>query len=280
MKDQKILILGGTGKTGRRVVEQLTKLNIPTVIGSRSATPSFDWDKPELWPNVLEGVTTAYITYQPDLAVPGASDAITEFTQKALEAGVKKVVLLSGKGEKEAEFCEEIVKNSGLDYTIVRASWFNQNFNEGFFIDPILAGVVALPKSEVGIPFVDVDDIAEVVVKALTESDHNGKTYQLTGPRQLTFREAVTEISEASGRDIKFIPVTMEAYKDMLHKHEVPETYIWLITYLFEEVLTEENSEITSDIQLVLNRKATDFSTYAKRVAATQVWNSVFSPIS
>ena len=132
-----ILVIGGTGKTGRRVVEQLQNKGIESRIGSRKSSPSFDWDNKETWIETLSGIEKMYVTYYPDLAVPGAKEAIESLTYLAKELGVKKMVLLSGKGEIEAEACEKIVINSGMDYTIVRASWFNQNWSESFFLDPI-----------------------------------------------------------------------------------------------------------------------------------------------
>ena len=149
-----ILVLGGTGKTGRRIAEKLTALGHHVRIGSRGASPSFDWHHPAGWPAVLEGMEKVYITYQPDLAVPGAKEAIAALTKVAREKGVQQLVLLSGKGETEAEHCEQIVLSSGIESTIIRASWFNQNFSESFLIDPILSGHVALPMPEVKIPFV------------------------------------------------------------------------------------------------------------------------------
>ncbi len=215
MEERKILVLGGTGKTGRRVAERLTKLGKAIRIGSRSESPSFDWDNRETWATALDGIDMVYITFQPDLGVPGARKTIEEFTSAAVKSGIKKMVLLSGKGEREAELCEQIVMNSGADWTIVRASWFNQNFNESFFLDPVLAGHVALPRGEVLVPYVDTDDIADVVVEALLDDRHTGQTYELTGPRQLTFKQAVGEISNATGRDIAFTPITMDEYENM-----------------------------------------------------------------
>ncbi len=194
MEEKKILVLGGKGKTGSRVAERLTKLGKTIRIGSRSEKPSFDWEKPETWAGALEGMNTVYITFQPDLAVPGALKAIEAFTSQAVKAGIQKMVLLSGKGEKEAELCEQVVITAGVDWTIVRASWFNQNFSESFFLDPILAGHVALPRAEALVPYVDADDIADVVVESLLDDKHVGQTYELTGPRQLTFHLFTEEI--------------------------------------------------------------------------------------
>ena len=164
------LVLGGNGKTGRRVVERLKTRDIPVRIGSRAGEPPFDWENPETWAGALDGMDTVYITFQPDLAVPGARKAIEGFTSQAVKGGIQKMVLLSGKGEKEAELCEQVVMNAGVDWTIVRASWFNQKFSESFFLDPILAGHVALPRAEALVPYVDADDIADVVVESLLDN--------------------------------------------------------------------------------------------------------------
>ena len=268
-----ILVLGGKGKTGRKVAERLTKLGKTIRIGSRSETPSFNWDNHETWAGALDGVDTVYITYQPDLAVPGARESIEKFVSQAVEGGVKKLVLLSGKGEKEAELCEQLVMNAGADWTIVRASWFNQNFSESFFLDPILAGIVALPRGEALVPFVDTDDIADVVVESLLRDRHNGQVYELTGPRPLTFKQVTEEISNVTGRDIVFHSITMGDYTKMLRENQVPEDYIWLINYLFTEVLVEKNSVVTNDVKNVLGRKAKDFAEYARGTASTGIWN-------
>ena len=243
-------------------------------IGSRSASPSFDWDNSETWTEAMQGMDKVYITFQPDLAVPGALDAIEELTKKAKKYNVKKLVLLSGKGEKEAELCEQVVIHSGLDYTIVRASWFNQNFSESFFLEPIIEGFVALPQAEVKVPYVDTDDIADVVVETLLNDKHNEKIYQLTGSNSLTFKEVIEEISETTGRDIAFAPISLAAYTNVMKQQNVPADYIWLIDYLFSEVLgNPNNSEITNDIEEVLGRKPKDFKQYVQETVATGIWN-------
>ncbi len=274
MKKSKILVLGGKGKTGSRVVERLTKLGYEPRIGSRSENPSFDWNTPETWEAVVDGMDLIYITFQPDLAVPGALEAIETFTKLAKRKNVKKLVLLSGKGEREAELCEQVVIHSGIDYIIVRASWFNQNFSESFFLDPILEGTLALPKNEALVPYVDANDIADVVVKALLDNIHNGEIYELTGPRVLTFKQVAQEISKATQRDIKFDSITLDQYTAVMKEQQVPDDFIWLINYLFTEVLIEQNSVVTNDIEKVLGRPPIDFSEYAKEMAATGIWNS------
>lgn len=269
-----ILVIGGTGKTGRKVAEELQKHQQNVRIGSRSNDPAFEWDSPATWPQALAGMDKVYISYYPDLAVPGAYEAIQGLVEAAKTAGVKKLVLLSGKGEREAERCEEVVANSGLDYTLVRASWFNQNFSESFLLEPILAGHVALPMPEAKIPFVDTGDIAEVAVAALLSDKHNGQTYEITGPRKLTFEEVVQEIGAGIGKQINFQSVTQAEYNKMMEVAGVPGDYIWLFDYLFREVLgNPSNQVVTQDVQKVLGRPATDFSAYVEATAQTGVWS-------
>ena len=206
------LVLGGTGKTGRRIVERLQALNVPVRIGSRSAQPPFDWDDASTWTPALEGVGAVYISYFPDLAAPGATDVIRALTSVAVAAGVEHLVLLSGRGEDEAQACERLVQDAGVDWTILRASWFSQNFSESYLLDAVLSGEVAVPAGDVPEPFVDADDIADVAVAALTEDGHAGKLYELTGPRMLTFEQATAEIAKALDRDIAFVPVPPQDY--------------------------------------------------------------------
>ncbi|KIC00237.1 NmrA family transcriptional regulator [Flavobacterium sp. KMS] len=275
MNTKKILILGATGKTGRRVVERLKKItNVKTRLGSRNEKIPFDWENPESWAAVIKDIDSVYITFQPDLAIPSAEDTIRRFTKFAVQNGVQKMVLLSGRGEKEAQICEEIVKATAKHWTIVRASWFNQNFSESFFLEPILSGVVALPRAEALEPFTDADDIADVVVESLLYDIHNGQTYELTGPQLLTFKQAVAEIAKATNRDITFEALTLEQYNQMLQEYQLPEDYIWLVNYLFEQVLDGRNSSVTNDIEKILGRKPKDFTTYAQLTSKTGVWNT------
>lgn len=270
-----ILVIGGTGKTGRRVAEQLNEQKHNVRIGSRSNSPAFDWNDRSTYSKALKGMDRAYITYYPDLAVPGAKEAIIALTEVALKEGLEKVVLLSGKGEKEAEACEEIVAHSGLNYTLVRASWFNQNFSESFLLEPILAGHVALPMPEAEIPFVDADDIAEVVTKVLLDDNYNGKTITVTGPRKMTFKNVIEEIALGSKREINFQPISLDAYIAGMKAAGLPDDYVWLFGYLFKEVLgNPKNQEVSKDIEKVLGRKAIDFRDFVNKTKKTGIWNA------
>ena len=275
---KEILVLGATGKTGRKVVEDLEQRGYTVRKGSRSENPSFDWHNPENWPELLQGIHSIYVTYQPDLAVPGASDAIRHLMDVASKKNVKKVVILSGKGEVEAQKCEQIVANSGLDYTLVRASWFMQNFSESFLLDPIIAGEIALPQANAKVPYVHTSDIAEVVVQSLVDDSHNGKTYELTGPQAMTFSEVIAKIATATGRDLQFIPISLEEYAQGMKAAGIPDDYAWLINYLFREVLGSKGSDlISTDIEKVLGKDPRSFEQYIEETLMQGVWQNPVS---
>ena len=267
------LVLGGTGKTGRRVVERLVVRGLPARVGSRSGEPPFDWEDEATWTPALRNVESVYVSYYPDLAVPGAVSAVRSFAELAVESGVRRLVLLSGRGEEEAQRAELAVQEVGAESTIVRCSWFSQNFSESYLLEPILSGEVALPAGDVPEPFVDVEDIADVAVAALTEDGHGGRLYELTGPRLLTFAEAVGEIAAAADREVRYVPVSVEQYVAMLAEHEVPAEFVGLLSHLFSEVLDGRNAHLTDGVQRVLGRQPRDFADYARHTAVTGVWD-------
>jgi len=270
------LVLGGTGKTGRRVAERLQALGVPVRLGSRSGKPPFDWEDPDTWAGAVHGVASAYISYYPDLAIPGAVEAVRSFAELAVQGRGRRLVLLSGRGEEEAQRAEaafrEVCDGAGVGWTIVRCAWFMQNFDENYLLEPILSGEVALPAGDVPEPFVDADDIADVAVAALTEEGHAGEVYELTGPRLLTMEEAVGEIAEATGRRIRFVPVSLEEYEAVLAQADVPPEFLSFLTYLFGEVLDGSNASTTDGVRRALGREPKDFGDYAREAAATGVW--------
>src|SRR5262249_50147139 len=189
MTTRQTLVLGATGKTGRRVLERLTARKFPVRAGSRSSNPAFDWNDRATWAPAVSGVRAVYVTYYPDVAVPGAADIIGDFARLAVSNGARRLVLLAGRAEGEAVRSEGSVRDSGADWTVLRSSWFSQNFSEGIFVDQVLNGELALPVTTVREPFVDADDLADVAAAALTDDRHVGQLYELTGPRLLTFLE-------------------------------------------------------------------------------------------
>lgn len=274
------LVLGGTGKTGRRVAERLAQRGIETRIASRSANPSFDWNDPRTWDAALEGVKAAYISYAPDLAVPGATDSIRAFVEKATAEGVERLVLLSGRGEEEAQACERIIQEADVEWTIVRASWFMQNFSEGEFLGMVMDGAITLPATDTPEPFVDVNDIADVAVAALTEEGHAYEIYEVTGPRMLTFTELAEEITQAAGRDVQFVQLPKEAFAQAIAESGIPEDIAWLLNYLFETVLDGRNAYICDGVKRALGREPTDFAEYALRIAARGTWSAVDNEVA
>lgn len=268
------LVLGATGKTGRRVATRLAARKVPIRLGSRSASPSFDWNNEGNWDTSLQGVKSVYLNYAPDLAIPGATDSIEAFVERARQHGVERLVLLSGRGEPEAQASERIVQRSGIDSTIVRASWFNQNFSEGAFLDMVTAGQLTLPGGQTPEPFVDVDDIADVIVAALTESGHAGELYEVTGPRLLAFADIARELSRASGRAIRYVDVPHEAFVAGVRESGAPREVVWLLDYLFSTVLDGRNARLADGIQRALGRPPRDFADYAADTAETGIWSA------
>jgi uncharacterized protein YbjT (DUF2867 family) len=271
------LVLGASGTTGRRVAARLVARGVPVRLGSRSGTPPFDWADETTWAPVLHGVSAAYLVYHPDLVAPGAVDTLRRFTDAAMAAGVGRLVLLSGRGEPEAEAAERVVLAAGaeadVDATIVRCAFFAQNFSEKGFDDFIRYGTVALPAPEVGEPFVDAEDIADVVVAALTEDGHAQQLYELTGTRLLTFAEAVAEIAKATGRDIEYLRVSGEEFVTGLVAQGIPQAEATVFAQIFATVLDGRNAHVADGVRRALGREPRDFADYAHDTAASGVWD-------
>lgn len=275
MTQSPILVIGKNGKTGSRVHRRLQALGHATRPVSRSTRPAFDWNKPATWRPAIEGTRAAYVTYQPDLAVPGAASTVKAFVKVAGDAGLEHIVLLSGRGEAGAESAEAVVRTSGLAWNIVRASWFCQNFSESFMLDGILAGELVLPAGDTVEPFVDADDIADVVVAALTKPRHRDKLIEVSGPRALSFAECIRVISETLGRPLKYTRVPIDAYVDALKEQGAPDDMQWLLRELFTVVFDGRNSQVVPGVDEVLGRPATDFRSYVQRTVESGVWDTV-----
>jgi uncharacterized protein YbjT (DUF2867 family) len=274
---QPTLVLGGTGKTGRRVVQRLQAAGRPVRVGTPSATPPFDWDDQSTWAPALEGVGSVYVTYYPDVAIPGAAAAIGAFAELAVATGVRRLVLLSGRGEQGARRSEQALQQSGADWTIVRSAFMAQNLNESFFVEPVRAGEVAFPADQdLTEPFIDADDIADVAVAALTGDEHVGQLYEVTGPRLLGWAQAVAEIAAAAGRPIRYVPVSLEEYAALLVENQVPADDVKMLTGVFSEiagVLDGRNAYLSDGVQRALGRPPRDFADFVRDAAATGVWS-------
>ena len=271
MQDQPILVIGATGKTGARVATKLEALGHTVRRGSRNSATPFDWDAPETWPAALAGVRAAYVTYFPDLAFPGAVEKLEALCEAAVAAGVQHLVLLSGRGEHHARLGEAVVRNSGTAFTIVRSAWFAQNFSEGYLRDPVLAGVLPMPGGDVAEPIIDIDDIADLVVAALTEPGHEGQLYEVTGPRLMTFADMAVELSTALGRDVQYIPITFEDFHASVAQAGggfVADVF----TAIARETLDGRNEHLADGVQRALGRPPRDFAEFAQTAARSGAW--------
>jgi len=273
MSNKPILVIGATGKTGARVTARLEAKGIEVRKGTRRAAIPFDWEDTATWAPSVDGIDKAYVTYFPDLAFPGAVKKVAAFCEVAKEAGLKHIVLLSGRGEHHARLGEEAVRASGIDYTLVRSSWFAQNFSEGYLRDPILSGILPMPGGAVEEPIIDIDDIADVVATILTEDGHLGQLYEVTGPRLMSFAAMAEALSAATGRSIQHIPISFEDF----HANVAAsggDFVADVFTQIARETLDGRNAHLSDGVERVLGRPARDFTEYATAAAASGAWST------
>lgn len=271
MTNQPILVIGATGKTGSRVATKLEAKGVTVLRGARHSENPFDWEDPATWAPVLTGVSKAYVTYFPDLAFPGAIDKLDAFAKVALETGLQHIVLLSGRGEHFASMGEEVIRNSGIGFTIVRSAWFAQNFSEGYLRDPILGGVLPMPGGDIAEPIIDIDDIADVVVAALTEDGHLGERYEVTGPRLMTFAEMAEVLTTALGRPIQHIPISFEDF--YANVAASGDTFVAdVFTAIARETLDGRNANTADGVERALGRKPRDFTEFARTAMIAGAW--------
>ena len=273
MRHSPILIVGKHAKTGWRVDRLLQEQGIETRAVSRSTSPAFDWEDQGTWQAAMQGTRSAYITYHPDLAIPAAEQAIKDFVELAKRSGLEHLVLLSGRGEDGARRAELVLENSGLDWNVVRANWFMQNFSENFMIEGILNGELMLPAGDIPEPFVDVDDIAEVAVAVLTRPELRNRVFEVSGPRAMYFAECVEEISKAVGYSIKYTQVPVDAFVEGMRQTGAPDNLLWLMRELFTVVLDGRNVQPTHGIEEALGRPATDFRSYVQKALKSGAWD-------
>jgi uncharacterized protein YbjT (DUF2867 family) len=267
------LVIGGTGKTGRRVAQRLTARGVPVRIGSRSGEPPFDWHDPTTWAPAIRDVKAAYVTWYPEIALKGAADVVRAFAEVAVANGVRHLVLLSGRNEPGAVLGEQAVQESGADWTIVRSSFFAQDFSEHFLVEGVLSGEVAFPAGDTAEPFIDLEDLADVAAAALTDDRHKNQLYELTGPRLLTFAEAVGEISAATGREIRYVPVTAEEYAAAMTEAGMPPEEAAELVGMFTMILDGRSEYVTDGVRRALGREPRDFRDFARDAAAAGVWD-------
>ncbi|GAA3566880.1 NAD(P)H-binding protein [Microlunatus spumicola] len=271
-----VLLLGGTGRTGRRVADRLRAHGRPVRTGSRRGDPPFAWDEPGGWDALLAGTQAAYVAYAPDLALPEAEGQLRRLGAAAADAGLERLVLLSGRGEPAAARSEAALREGGCPVAVVRSSWFAQDFSEHFLLGPVLEGVVALPtagRPEVAEGFVDVDDVADVVTALLLRPDPSAETVELSGPALVTFAEAATLIARATGRPLAYVPLDVDGFVAGAVAGGVPPEEARPLGQLFAEVLDGRNEHLTDGVARVLGRPPRAFADVVRDLAATGVWD-------
>jgi uncharacterized protein YbjT (DUF2867 family) len=273
-----ILVLGATGKTGRRLIPHLTARGATVRAASRQpgeGRTRFDWNEPDTFDPALIGADAIYLV-PPDL-VEDATPMVAPFLDRALRAGVRRVVLLSSMG---VEFpnegpgsgrdrLEQRVKGSGMDWTILRPGGFNQNFSEGFLLPGILhAGAIATATGDGAVAFVDADDIAAVAAAALTEDGHHQATHVVTGPEALTFADAAAIIGKSAGRPIAHRQISAAELTQILCRAGLPANYAAIVVGNQEAIRDGLGARVTDVVERVTGRAAITFATYAERAAA------------
>ncbi|MFD8210432.1 NmrA family transcriptional regulator [Streptomyces sp. NPDC059695] len=263
-----VLVTSATGKTGRRVAERLAARGATVRAGSRSGATVFDWEAPETWAPALRGADAAYVAYYPDLAAPGAVEAMDVLGRLAAENGVRRLTLLSGRGEPEAVQAEEALRAaaSGVGLTVVRASFFAQNFSEGLLAEGVAEGAVVFPAGDTAEPFIDADDLADVVVETLTADGHAGRVHEVTGPRPVGFAEVAAEIARVSGRPVVYRPVSEAEYAGLLGGFGLPAGEAEWLAGLFATLLDGHNASATDGVKRVLGREPRSFTEFAAEV--------------
>ncbi|MCD9901305.1 NmrA family transcriptional regulator [Streptomyces sp. MT29] len=243
--------------------------------GSRAGGVPFDWQDESGWAAALDGTEAAYVAYYPDLAVPGAAGAMAAFGRVAAASGLRRVVLLSDADEPQAAVAEEALRGAcgEVELTVVRSAFFAQNFSEGALLDSVLGGELVFPAGSAAEPFLDIDDLADVVVAALTGDGHAGAVYELTGPRSLTFEKAAEELGRAAGRPVRYVPVSGPAYAEVLEGFGVSGPEAGFLAELFATLLDGHNSATTDDVKRVLGREAKEFTAFTREAARDGAWH-------
>jgi uncharacterized protein YbjT (DUF2867 family) len=268
-----ITVLAGNGKSGRRVAAALRAAGHSVRAASRSADVRFDWQDARTWPAVTDGVGALYLVAPEDPA------PVRPFVDLLQAAGVKQVVLLSGRGLEAwngrfghamAE-AERVVRGSDLGWTVVRANNFMQNFTEDLWYEPLVAGRLGLPAGGVPEPFVDLDDVAAVVARLLTADGYAGRTIELSGPTALTFADAVATIAAAAGRPIRYEELAPAAYADELRAAGLGE-WVAELGGMFEVIREGHIAAPTAGVDEVLGRPPRSFAEWVASIAPTGVW--------
>lgn len=270
-----VLVLGATGKTGRRVVAELERRGASVRAASRSSPAFFEWRRPDSWQCVLEGARAAYVV---DSQLPDSAKSLAAFVVAAGDAGISRLVLLSSRdaavsGGVDWLASERAVQESPLEWTILRPTWFMQNFSEWEVLrNAVAAGVVPSVAGAGLEPFVDAADIAEVAAAALTEEGHAGETYEPSGPELLTFDDAVCAIGSATRTSVTVLRLRPGDYARRLRGEGVDDGTIEALLTLGRWIREGRNAHLSDGVQRALGREPRGFSAYAREAAQARRW--------
>ena len=272
------LILGGTGKTGRRIASRLTAAGHEVRTASRTGGDvRLDLDDPTTHAPALAGITAAYLLELGSVSGDNNPPRMAALVDAAVAAGVRRLVLLSAPGA-DSEYhplhaTEQVVRGSGLAWTVLRPGWFAQNFSEDFWLPAVRSGTLALPAGDRGVAFVDAEDIADVATAALTEDRHSGQVYEITGPRAIGFGEAAELIAKASGKPLEYVDISPEAFVDLQVSHGVPLQVAQRMTHLMSLAASGASEAVTDGVERALGREPRRFEDFAVAAAATGCWS-------
>jgi uncharacterized protein YbjT (DUF2867 family) len=272
-----IFVANANGKVGQDLIAALqagghaVRIGARDVARARAAFPgipvvAFDYDDVAAGTAALDG-GTAVFTAAPSWLVPHAELALLE---AAKARGVRRIVKLSYLGAELHEegghrITEKAIEASGLEWTVLRPTFFNQNFST-MHLASIRDGAFYEAAGDGASAFIDTRDIAAVAVKALTEASHHGQAYALTGPEALTRHEAAAKLSAALGRPVRYVPIDDAALRQALVG--VPQSQVELLSGLFAAVRAGHTAGITDTVRTLLGRDPTSFDRYAADHAA------------
>ena len=288
----KILVTGATGNVGGAVVAKLvaTGSDVRALVRDESKAQTLrkasveavigDLERLETLDGAFSGVSKAF------LATPVSSDQVTLASNgiaAAKKNGALHIVRLSATAAHDSPVSriggqqvetEAELKASGLPYTILRPHFFMQNI---LMAAQTVAsdGVVYMPFKDGKVGMIDVRDIAEVAVKALTEGGHEGKTYTLTGPMSISFHEVALYLSEALGREVRYVDVPPETARVAFLGVGLPEFVVDGYIELFEDFTKGVGDYGTEDFEQVMGHPARSYETFVRDFA--QVFGGTFT---
>jgi ergot alkaloid biosynthesis protein len=272
-----ILVTGGTGKTGRRLVSELRGKGVECRVASRGATVAegerpFDWTLPESWDGALEGVSTAYLVAPSAVGEP--APVMIDFLRRAQKRGVSRFVLLSAAplpaGGPAMGQVHLWLKENAAEWTVLRPSWFMQNFSEGQHLASIQDEDGIYSATEDGrVPFVSADDIATAAMAVLTSEDPFNSDFILTGDRPLSYDEVAERIGMAVGRRISHRRLSSDELAARYRLLGLPPVYAEKLAAMDRAIAEGAEDRTTDSVKFLLGRPPISFDDFVEASAAS-----------